>query len=82
MSFTILSQPQNQFLESYLRGTGRTLTEAEARARFGIQNLRARMSELRQAGLIVRVERATTGRARYAVSSRDYYGGRARVFGA
>jgi hypothetical protein len=80
MSFTVLSTPQNQFLETYLRGTSRGLTAADARARFGIQNLRARMSELRSLGLTVRVDKATTGRARYSVSDRDITGSRARLF--
>lgn len=82
MSFTTLTVPQNVFLENYLRGTRRGLTEAEARARFGIRNLRARMTELRQAGLVVRRESTTTGRSRYMISSRDVVGSRARVFAA
>lgn len=80
MSFVTLNQPQNVFLEGYLRGTGRGITEADARARFGIQNLRARMTELRQAGLIVRREPSSTGRSRYFVSSRDTSGSRSRAF--
>lgn len=80
MSFTTLRQPQNQFLEGYLRGTGRSITEADASARYGIQNLRARMTELRQAGLVVRREPSTTGRSRYLVSSRDIWGSRSRAF--
>jgi hypothetical protein len=72
---------QNQKLEAFLRGTGRTLTEAEALARFGIQNLRARMSEMRGVGLTVRKGiTVTTGRAKYAVSARDVTGSRAKVF--
>lgn len=80
MSFVRLTTTQNEFLENYLRGTGRSITEADARARFGIMNLRARMSELRQAGLVVRREPATTGRARYAISSRAADGTRGRIF--
>jgi hypothetical protein len=80
MAFTTLKTDQKSFLENYLRGTGKTLTAADASARFGIQNLAARMSELRDAGLTVRVDTASTGKARYAVSSRDIYGSRARVF--
>ena len=79
-SFTTLTVPQKVFLEDHLRGTGRTMTEAQARATYGIQNLRARMSELRQAGMIVRVEKNTEGRARYAVSARDTHGSRAKIF--
>lgn len=79
-SFTTLTVTQKQFLEGYLRGTGRTLSAAQARATYGIQNLRARMSELRSAGMIVRRDRNTEGRARYAVSARDVDGSRAKIF--
>ena len=76
-------QTQNQKLEAFLRGTGRTLTAAEAQARFGIQNLRARMTELRQVGLTVRTEGTTvkSGLTKYAVSGRDVTGSRAKIFG-
>ena len=80
MSFTTIKSNQTAFLESYLRGNGRTITAADAKARFGIKNLSARMSELRDAGLVVRVDTATTGRARYAVSARDVSGSRAKAF--
>jgi len=80
MSFTTIKTNQNVFLESYLRGTGKTLTAADASARFGIQNLPARMSEFRANGLNVRVDTATTGKARYAVSARDVNGSRSKVF--
>ena len=80
MAFTKPNLPQNAFLEHYLRGTGRTITEADANARFGIKNLRARITELRDAGLVVRVDTASTGKARYAVSARDTSGSRAKVF--
>ena len=80
MSFITLKEPQNVFLEKYLRGTGRTITAADARARFGISNLRARMTELRQAGLRVNVDTSSTGTARYSISARDAAGSRARAF--
>ncbi|SVD62116.1 uncharacterized protein METZ01_LOCUS414970 [marine metagenome] len=80
MSFTTLTTAQNPFLESYLRGTGRSMTAADANARFGIQNLSARMSELRSVGLNVRVGKASTGYAKYAVSARDVVGSRAKVY--
>ena len=80
MSFTTITTRQKTFLENYLRGTGKTLTAADASARFGIQNLPARMSEFREHGLNVRVDTATTGKARYSVSARDVNGSRARVF--
>lgn len=76
------TKTQNQKLEAFLRGTGRTLTAAEAQARFGIQNLRARMSEMRGVGLTVRKDVAvTTGLTKYAVSGRDVTGSRAKIFG-
>lgn len=80
MAFTNLTVSQKEFLEGFLRGTGRTLTEAQAEATYGIQNLRARMSELRNEGLQVRVGKTQDGRAKYAVSARDVYGSRAKVF--
>lgn len=80
MSFTTLNVSQNAFLEQYLRGTGKTLTVAEARSRFGIQNLRARMTELRQAGLRVNVSETRNGTARYSVSRQDVTGSRAKLF--
>lgn len=80
MSFTRLTVNQTQFLETYLRGTGRTLSQAQARATFGIKNLAARISELRQAGL--RVNRTVNGQGLsvYSVSARDVNGSRARAF--
>lgn len=80
MSFTTIKSNQKAFLESYLRGTGKTLTAADANARFGIQNLSARMSELRAAGLNVKTDVATTGKTRYAMTARDMTGSRAKVF--
>lgn len=80
MAFTTITTSQTAFLENYLRGTNRSLTAADAKARFGIQNLSARMSDLRSAGLNVRTEQSTTGKARYLVSARDVTGSRARVF--
>ena len=72
---------QNQILEKFLRGTGRTLTEDQARARFGIQNLRARISELRVAGLDVRTaETKTTGKTKYSIPARNKHGSRAKTF--
>lgn len=82
MSFTTLNTTQNTFLENYLRGTGRSLTSTEARQIYGIKNLRARMTELRQAGLRVRREKDQTSRASsYSVSRRDRRGSQAHVFG-
>jgi len=80
MAFTNIKTSQKVFLENYLRGTGKSLTAADAKARFGIEQLPARMSEFRDAGLVVRVTKATTGKAKYAVSARDVNGSRAKVF--
>ena len=80
MSFTTIKSNQTAFLETYLRGTGKTLTSADANARFGIKNLSARMSELRAAGLNVKTDVATTGKTRYAMTARDVTGSRAKVF--
>ena len=80
MSFTTISTTQNQFLESYLRGTGRTLSARQAESLYGIKNIRARMTELRQAGLRVNRSVNTEGRSAYSVSSRDVTGCRAQVF--
>lgn len=71
---------QTAFLEKYLRGTGRTLSEAQARANYGISNLSARISELRKAGLKVLAAPNTTGKVAYSVSARSVTGSRARVF--
>ena len=80
MSFTTIKSTQVAFLETYLRGTGKTITAADAKARFGIQNLTARVSELRDAGLNVKAEPATTGKLRYSMTARDIFGSRAKVF--
>ncbi|GAG31999.1 unnamed protein product [marine sediment metagenome] len=61
---------QNEQLVTYLRGTGRELSAAQAQARFGIQNLSARMSELRQGDFRVRTRLNSTGKTSYAVSRR------------
>lgn len=82
MSFTTLTQTQVQFLEQFLRGTGRELSAAQAQATYGIKNLRARISELRSAGLRVRSAVNTTGRTAYSVSARDVTGSRAARFTA
>lgn len=80
MSFTKISTTQNEFLESYLRGTGRTLSSKQASSLYGIKNIRARMTEFRQAGLRVNRSTNTEGRSAYSVSARDVTGSRASVF--
>ena len=77
-----LAKVTNQvaFLETYLRGTGKTLSAAQAAANYGIKNLPARMSEFRKCGLTVKTDVNTTGKTVYAVSARDSKGSRARIF--
>ncbi len=70
MAFTNIRTTQKDFLVKYLRGTGRTLSSAQAESLFGIRNLRARISELRFEGYRVRTSVNTTGRISYAVSRR------------
>jgi hypothetical protein len=79
MAFTNISTTQLVFLHDYLRGNTRTLTSRQAASQFGILNLRARMSELRQMGLRVRREPSTTGYSKYAVSARDVWGSKASL---
>ncbi len=81
MSFTTLKTKQTVFLEQFLRGTNRELSAAQARSTYGIHNLRARMSDLRAAGLNVRKGVNTKGRTTYAVSRRDVFGDQFRIFG-
>jgi hypothetical protein len=77
-----LAKVTNQvaFLEKYLRGTGKTLSAAQARANYGIGNLSARMSEFRKCGLVVKTDVNSTGKTVYAVTARDVNGSRARAF--
>ncbi len=80
MAFTQLTTTQKSFLESHLRGTGRAMSSAQARETYGIKNLRARMSELRQAGLTVRKHVNTRGKTAYAISRRDVFGFQGKNF--
>ena len=69
-SFTTLTVPQKDFLIDHLRGNGREISSAQATALYGIQNLRARMSEIRSEGFRVRTRKNTVGRTNYAISRR------------
>jgi len=80
MAFTTLKTTQVAFLEKHLRGTGREMSAAQAEATYGIQNLRARMTDLRQAGLRVRKGVNTEGRTVYAVSRRNVFGEQSKVY--
>ena len=51
---------QNDRLVRYLT-TGRSITPAQARSRFGIRNLRARVNDLRTEGYCVYTNRSKTG---------------------
>ena len=79
MSFTTIKSTQVAFLETHLRGTGRTMSAAQASATYGIQNLRARISELRSLGMRVRLSVNTEGRTAYAISRRDVLGGQYKI---
>jgi hypothetical protein len=79
MAFTQIRTTQREFLVDYLRGTDRELSSAQANSLYGIKNLRARISELRNMGLRVRTHPNTTGLTSYKVSARDVFGSRAQV---
>lgn len=51
---------QNERLIQYL-STGRTITSTQARSRFGVRNLRARVNDLRNDGFCVYTNRTSTG---------------------
>ena len=71
---------QKAFLEGYLRGTGRTLSVAQAVANYGIAQLPARIHELKKMGLKVATVTNTAGNTAYRISARDNNGSRARLF--
>jgi phosphoribosylformylglycinamidine (FGAM) synthase-like amidotransferase family enzyme len=79
---TNLNKVKNQtsFLEKHLRGTGRTISVAQAQANYGIEKLTARISELRAAGLNVKTITNTSGNTAYKISARDLNGSRAKIF--
>ena len=81
---TNLNKVKNQktFLETYLRGTGRTLSPAQAKANYGIAQLPARLYEMKAAGLVVKTVKDTTAKTAYKMIARDVTGSRARVFTA
>jgi len=66
---------QARFLENHLRGTSRGITASQAANRYGILNLRARVFDLRDAGLVVSVKGG-----KYSMVARDISGSRAKVF--
>jgi len=70
MAFTDLLETQHDFLISHLRGTKRELSQKQASANYGIENLRARMSELRSEGFQVRTRKNYEGKTSYKVVRR------------
>jgi hypothetical protein len=80
MAFTKLVSTQKTFLEQHLRGTGRTMSSAQARETYGIMNLRARVCEMRAAGLKVTNTKNTRGNTAYTVSRRDLAGVQGKIF--
>ena len=71
---------QKAFIETYLRGTGRTLSANQAKSNYGIAQLPARIYEMKQAGLVVKTVTNTSGNTAYKIVARDVTGSRARVF--
>lgn len=61
---------QNDRLVRYLSG-GRTISAREARSRFGIKNLRARVNDLRSEGFCVYTNRGETTTYRLGRPSRS-----------
>jgi len=71
---------QKSFLETYLRGTNRTISVSQAKANYGIEKLTARIAELRAAGLNVQTVVNSSGNTAYRMSARDLTGSRAKMF--
>ena len=70
---------QKQLIEKLLRGTNKRLTAKQAAAEYGIKNLRARISEMKAAGLAI--QRKLEGkRAVDGISRRDIHGGQFRMY--
>jgi len=70
MAFVKSEKSQTELLVRFLRGKNRTISAPQAEALFGIKNLSARMSELRQAGYRVRVVENTEGKTAYKIPRR------------
>ena len=65
MAFVKTGKTQVESLVSFLRGKSRGISAPQAKALFGVKNLRARMSDIRQAGYRVRKTLNTEGRTTY-----------------
>lgn len=48
-----MTKTQNEKIAKFLERRGASLTAAQARARFGVQNLRARIYDLREEGYAI-----------------------------
>ena len=71
---------QKAFIETYLRGTGRTLSANQAKSNYGIAQLPARIFEMKQAGLVVKTVKNTSGNTAYKMVARDVTGSRSKIF--
>ena len=71
---------QKAFIETYLRGTGRTLSANQAKSNYGIAQLPARIFELKAAGMVVKTVKNTAGNTAYRITARDVNGSRAKIF--
>lgn len=71
---------QKAFLETYLRGTGRTLSANQAKSNYGIAQLPARIFELKAAGMVVKTVKNTAGNTAYKIVARDVTGSRSKIF--
>jgi hypothetical protein len=80
MAFTQIKSTQVAFLENHLRGTNRKMSADQARETYNVRNLRARISELRSAGLRIRKTKNTRGKTAYSISRRDVFGDQFRLF--
>lgn len=68
MALTKITTTQTQFLETYLKAKpGRRLSADQARAMFGVKNLRARIAELRKAGNTVQTATNKAGKTTYSI---------------
>lgn len=61
-----VSMTQHAKIQKFI-ATGKQLTVAQARSRLGVQNLRARVTELRQAGVAIKTVKTKTGLTAYAI---------------
>lgn len=59
---------QNERILRYL-STGRTLNASQARTRFGVRNLRARVNDLRNDGVCVYTNRNVDGTVEYRIGT-------------